>query len=615
MLYALDARPTVRRTCVNHRYLAPGLYLILALGLVLDAPPARSAAPCWPLDLETRFLTSNFMERRPGRWHAGLDFKTETVSGFPVRAVEAGWISRVRAEAGAYGRAVYLVGDSGKTYVYAHLEQFSDVIHERVAADRARHGRYRVRLNLDEGDLRVAAGQVLGLSGQSGAEGPHLHFEVRDARQHPLNPLDQGFAVPDTFPPLITGVTAHCVRPSAGSGAVANGIRDPAGLHGDLAPLVITGPVAFSAAISDRSDIRGHVLEPGVIEVRLDGTLVYRCRNESFDFGDNSQQRLEWCDFADRDGRRVIREHWLHRRAEVALPGRDGGLWYLGAEGAGLTVGEHLLEIVAEDLAGGRCSVRIPLQVKSGDGGTSQVAGWQEADVVLRPAPDIVLSPFFALHPRDDAAIQVLEPVRGDPVLARTVIWSRTSTTPVPGVPSLDWQGLYLAADWPLDGNLRVAVDRPPAAPGAWIFRRGRKGWQPVGPLHRDGRSAWFLMAEPGFHAAFLDLDPPVIGPARVAVEVRTSAVVPGVTRSRWQVFAVAVEEGDVGVGVDPATIGVSLDGAPLIAEPDLIRDRILVTVPDATVSGLHVLTVEATDQAGNRATATIEVICAPPGP
>jgi len=592
---------------VSHRHI---FALLVAWWLVSGTTAAQAAEPQWPLDLETRYLTSNFMERRPGRWHAGLDFKTQTVSGFPVRAVEAGWVSRIRAEAGAYGRAVYIAGDSGKTYVYAHLQQFSDVINERVGSDRRQHGRYRVRLNLDPNDLRVEAGQVLGLSGQSGTNGPHLHFEVRDAGQHPLNPQDHGFAVADTFAPRITAVTAHCVRPPAELGAVAREVHHEKGLHGVLAPLVVTGPVAFSAAISDRSDIRGHALEPGLIEVRLDGELVYRCRNESFAFADNSQQRLEWCEFSDQEGERRIREHWLHRRRGVDLPGREGGLWYLGAEGEGLAVGDHLLQIMARDRSGGEAEVRIPLRVDSGGGGNSRLAGWQDRHLALRPAPGIVLTPFFALHPRDDAAIVELDPARGDPVLARTVLWRRERAGADPLEPSALWQGLYLTADWPVDGNLPMSLDEPPGEQDAWIFRHGRKGWRPVGPLHRDGDSTWFLMAEPGRHAAFADREPPVIGTSGIEVELRLPSVVPGVTNSRWQVFPVMIDEGDRGVGVDPATIEVALDGAPLVVEPDLLRDRILVTLPDDTPPGTHVLSLTVSDRVGNRAGASVEVRC-----
>lgn len=105
------------------------------------APPqAPSPSPRWPLDLPARWLTSNFMEHRGGRYHAGLDFKTREREGFPAFAVEDGEVVRVRATAGGYGRALYLRGDSGRTYVYAHLARFSDAVEALVADAQARSG-------------------------------------------------------------------------------------------------------------------------------------------------------------------------------------------------------------------------------------------------------------------------------------------------------------------------------------------------------------------------------------------------------------------------------------------------------------------------------------------
>ncbi|MBE0564454.1 MAG: M23 family metallopeptidase, partial [Krumholzibacteria bacterium] len=339
------------------------LAAVLAVAGLLPASPLAAPEPVWPLDLEPRHLTSNFMERRPGRYHAGLDLKTRSRTGFAVRAVEDGHVSRVRAEAGAYGRAVYVTGVSGRNTVYAHLECFSDRIEALVRADRERSGVYRVRLEPGPQALPVRAGEVLGLSGQSGTDGPHLHFEVRDAAQQPLNPLDWGFAVADTFAPVIAAVTAHAAAPPNAGAPVAVAVRNAAGLAGTLPPLEIRGPVAFSARVTDRADIAAHVLEPWLLEVFLDGEAVYRRRNESFGFGDNNQLRLEWCDIADANGRTLLREQWLFRRDGVTVPGREGGPWHLGPGGRGLAPGDHLLEIVATDRAGGRAAVTVPLRV------------------------------------------------------------------------------------------------------------------------------------------------------------------------------------------------------------------------------------------------------------
>ena len=177
-------------------------------------------------------------------------------------------------------------------------------------------------MEFEPGRIPVTAGQVLGLSGQSGTAGPHLHFEVRDAAQRPLNPLDHGFAVADSLPPVIRTVRAVPAAPGAlvGHGRTPLVVEAGAkpGLSGPMAPLAIRGPVAFAAGIVDHADVKGHTLEPYLIEATLDGILVYSARNESYAFADNALQRLEWVLAGS------VRERWLHRRQPVALPGRNG---------------------------------------------------------------------------------------------------------------------------------------------------------------------------------------------------------------------------------------------------------------------------------------------------
>src|SRR5689334_16269332 len=72
--------------------LAPGL----ALAAMLLALPARSAPDVTPLE-STAGLSSGFGEFRDAHFHAGLDYSTNEEEGHPVRAVNDGWVERVRA--------------------------------------------------------------------------------------------------------------------------------------------------------------------------------------------------------------------------------------------------------------------------------------------------------------------------------------------------------------------------------------------------------------------------------------------------------------------------------------------------------------------------------------
>ncbi|MDH3707694.1 MAG: M23 family metallopeptidase, partial [Acidimicrobiia bacterium] len=76
--------------------------------------------------------------------------------GTELRAIEDGVIERVSNSA-LGGLALYLQGDSGARYFYAHLQDLADK---------------------GDGD-RVRAGDIVGFNGDSGnARGtPHLHFQ------------------------------------------------------------------------------------------------------------------------------------------------------------------------------------------------------------------------------------------------------------------------------------------------------------------------------------------------------------------------------------------------------------------------------------------------------
>ena len=612
----------------------------------------EGARPVWPLKLATRYLTSNFMEFRPGRYHAGLDLKTDSQVGFPVLAAEAGSVVRVRAGAGAYGRAVYLLTAQGTTYVYGHLARFNDTIGDRVAQAQRRSGTYRAELEFKPGQIPVTAGQVLGLSGQSGTAGPHLHFEVRDAAQRPLNPLDHGFAVADSLPPVIQAVRAVPAEPDAlvgGSRTPVVAEAGPRGLSGSLAPLAIRGPVAFSAAIVDHADLKGHTLEPYLIEATLDGRLVYSARNEGFAFADNALQHLEWVQTGS------VRERWLHRREPVDLPGRSGDSWYLGPRGQGLSPGRHLLVITAADQAGNRTAVTLTLDalrsVSVGDsaaapGGTGGTGPWLpeprgEGVTIYKDSGDCRLTPFFAEGCEDSTLlVRRLSSARGDPVLAETVLWIRPWVPDPAALAQAQKQGLrrtgpaaeFLAADWPLEAAVAVDFPYPPAqlpdevSTPAKVYRWHRQQWRPAGDLlavaDRSGRPR-FALDRPGRYAVMRDgtapriLDPASsegqrhetkVGGEVLAVGPGPVSRVPGVTLPRWEVVPLDLQE--EGSGVAAESIRVLLDGEPLVVEPDLPRSRLLIELPDDLPPGRHRLAVTLSDQAGNQGQGALDILC-----
>lgn len=105
--------------------------------------------------------------RSGGRSHMGIDIFAPRWT--EALAVTSGSLSSVGSGARS-GRSVWLVGDDGRAYFYAHLQDWADGVRDGV---------------------RVRAGQVIGYVGNSGnaaSAATHLHFEVRDPSGRTVNP-------------------------------------------------------------------------------------------------------------------------------------------------------------------------------------------------------------------------------------------------------------------------------------------------------------------------------------------------------------------------------------------------------------------------------------------
>jgi hypothetical protein len=244
------------------------------------------------------------------------------------------------------------------------------------------------------------------------------------------------------------------------------------------------------------------------------------------------------------------------------------------------------------------------------------------------------LTPFFdvLLEGEDGWVLTELDPAAGDPVHAPTRLGVRFVPLGPEHRARAREQGLapvgraveFAAADWPisatvpvdLPGSVWAAVDSLGDAAGnaPLVYRLTRRGWRPVGSLMSpsgSARTARFRLSAPGVHAVFVDEIAPVItAPDTLAVTPGDSLAAHGVTLPRWAIFPVGVD--DPGSGVATESIAVLLDGAPLVVEPDLIRDRILVELPDATAPGRHALEVRCADEAGHAAVRTIVLECRP---
>ncbi len=155
----------------------------------------------WPTTA-SRHLSSSFCEYRPAHYHSAIDIKTWNREGYPVFAIDDGEIYRIRISPFGYGKVLYLKLKDGHYAVYAHLKKFVPKIERAVFRQQLKKMRYSI--DWYPKNWPVKRGELLAYTGQTGIGVPHLHFEIRDSLQHPLNPLAfyKG-EIKDTIAPIL----------------------------------------------------------------------------------------------------------------------------------------------------------------------------------------------------------------------------------------------------------------------------------------------------------------------------------------------------------------------------------------------------------------------------
>lgn len=347
--------------------------------LLATGPGLAAAEPAllWPLDLDPA-LSSTFGETRSTAFHAGIDLKTWGRTGFEVRAVASGHVTRVRTSPWGFGRAVYQKLRDGRIAVYAHLESFSPALAQRVRAAQRKAGRYTVDLWLKEGELPVARGEVIARSGESGAGPPHLHLEIRNAGNVPVNPLLHDYSVADTKAPTLQRIALvpmdHASRVNGRPHPVSLQLSpDGAGKFSAPGPVRVHGRVGIAVEGYDRADAAPNKLAPLGNRLLVDGVERFSARYASVSYADGYQMRLDR--FRIPSGGALRTYFNLFRLPGNRLPfyrpkGEAAGILQCGGKpGSGsepvLEKGPHLLEIESVDAAGNKATARCRLLVNA----------------------------------------------------------------------------------------------------------------------------------------------------------------------------------------------------------------------------------------------------------
>lgn len=168
----------------------------------------------WPTN-SGEFLSSTFGETRSAHFHAGLDIKTWGREGYKVFATRGGILSRLAISNRGYGKVIYLKHSDDTYTVYAHLSRFTNIFQVKADSIRFLDYSYEMDSDFEKDSIFISQGDVIGYTGSTGIGPPHLHYEIRNSENEPINPLRTNLTVKDTISPTFRDLLIEPLSPQS----------------------------------------------------------------------------------------------------------------------------------------------------------------------------------------------------------------------------------------------------------------------------------------------------------------------------------------------------------------------------------------------------------------
>ncbi len=276
-----------------------------------------------PLDIQL-VLSGTFAELRSNHFHSGLDIKTNGKQGLKVYAAAQGYVSRIKISRYGYGKALYITHPNGYTTVYAHLQKFSPEIEAYIKKQQYQRERFEIELFPKLNALKIESDALVAFSGNTGgSSGPHLHFEIRDKQEHPMNPMLFGLDIKDTTAPELYELYAYPISENSHIDGVQKKkkIRLRKQLDGSFVAEAIKsyGEIGFGIVANDRQDYAPNKNGVSKIETYFNGQKSINIDFKRFSFSETKHIN-RFIDYAHyRAKKRKIQKLFIEKNNPLSL--------------------------------------------------------------------------------------------------------------------------------------------------------------------------------------------------------------------------------------------------------------------------------------------------------
>jgi hypothetical protein len=334
------------------------LIFILIITIVLNAQNYL-----WPTNA-SQYLTSSFGEFRPRHFHAAIDIKTWNQTGYKIFAIEDGRIFRLRVSAQGYGKAIYLKLKDGNIVVYGHLEKFTPALEQFADSLRLAAQNNTLDTYLTSNQFTVKRGEHLGYTGETGIGVPHLHFEIRDSKNRPINPLQfYSNVIKDNIPPLPSSLAVIPLNATS----LVNFKPDtlimnlPRNSNVNISePIYVTGKVVLALKAYDQANGVNNLFSFYAGSLFVNDSLIYKVQYDRFSYANTRMVELDKNFSLWRKGVGVFHQFFRHEYNSLSLYGgfkQKSGI----LSNATLKEGTNQIIIELSDYYGNSSHINLPI--------------------------------------------------------------------------------------------------------------------------------------------------------------------------------------------------------------------------------------------------------------